>query len=62
MDVPLAAYRTFIDDFVERVGEMPEMLHYAHGAVELDPVVLHMDVEDELLKRITKRLSEIAAD
>jgi hypothetical protein len=61
-DVPLAAYRTFVNDFVDRVGEMPEMLHYARGTVELDPVVLHMDVDDELLTRITKQLSEIAAD
>jgi hypothetical protein len=61
MDVPLASYRKFIDDFIERVGEMPEMLRYAHGTVELDPVVLHMDVEDGLLARITKQLSEIAA-
>jgi len=62
MDVPLASYRKFIDDFVERVGEMPEMLHYAHGGtVELDPVVLHMDVDNKLLERINKQLSEIAA-
>ena len=62
-DVPLAGYRTFIDDFVERVGEMPEMLHYAHGStVELDPVVLHMEVDDKLLKRITKQISGIAAE
>ena len=62
MDVPLAGYRTFIDDFVARVGEMPEMLHYAHGTVELDPVVLHMDVDDKLLERINKRLKGIASD
>ena len=62
-DVPLAGDRTFIDDFVERVGEMPEMLHYAHGStVELDPVVLHMEVDDKLLKRITKQISGIAAE
>ena len=61
LDVPVASYRTFIDDFVARVGEMPEMLHYAHGTVEMDPVVLHMEVDDELLQRITKQLSEIAA-
>jgi len=62
-DVPLNSYRKFIDDFVERVGEMPEMLHYAHGStVELDPVVLHMDVDDVLVERITKQLSEIATD
>ncbi|MGZ4512344.1 MAG: hypothetical protein ACXVX4_13600 [Mycobacterium sp.] len=62
LDVPVASNRTFIDDFVERVGEMPEMLYYAHGGtVELDPVVLHMDVDDQLLKRISQQLSEIAS-
>ena len=61
LDIPPSSYRKFIDDFVERVGEMPEMLHYAHGTVELDPVLLHMDVDDKLLERITQRLSAIAA-
>jgi hypothetical protein len=40
---------------------MAEMLHYAHGTVELRPVVLHMEVDGDLLKRINKQLSEIAA-
>ena len=61
LNIPLSSYRKFIDDFVERVGDMPEMLYYAHGTVELDPVLLHMDVDDKLLERITKRLSGIAA-
>jgi len=62
LDVPLASYRTFIDDFVERVGEMPQMLHYAHGGtLELDPVVLRMDPDSALLNRITHGLSRIAA-
>jgi hypothetical protein len=30
-----------------------ELLRYAKGTVEVDPVVLHMDVDDELLARIT---------
>jgi len=61
LDVPLASYRTFIDDFVERVGEMPQMLHYAHGGtLELDPVVLRMDPDGALLNRITHGLSQIA--
>lgn len=63
LDVPVAGYRTFIDDFVERVGEMPEMLSYAHGStVELDPVVLQMAVDDKLLNRITQQLRAIRAD
>jgi hypothetical protein len=61
LDIPITAYRTFIDDFVQRVGEMPQMLHYAHGMVELDPVVLHMDVSDQLLQRISQQISTIAA-
>jgi hypothetical protein len=60
LGLPVASYRTFIDDFVERVGEMPRMLHYAHGTVELDPVVLHMEVSDQLLGRIRNQLSAIA--
>lgn len=58
-DVPLEGYRTFIDDFVERVGEMAEMLRYAKGAVEMDPVVLNMDVDDQLLARVTRRLNSL---
>jgi hypothetical protein len=55
-DVPLEGYRTFIDEFVVRVGQMAELLRYAKGTVEVDPVVLHMDVDDQLLARITRRL------
>ena len=61
LNIPLSSYRKFIEDFVERVGDMPEMLYYARGTVELDPVRLHMDVDDKLLERITKRFSGIAA-
>ena len=55
-DVPLEGYRTFIDEFVVRVGEMAELLRYAKGTVEVDPVVLQMDVDNHLLTRITRRL------
>ena len=41
---------------------MPQMLSYAHGTtLELDPVVLHMEVDDDLTSRITQQLREIAA-
>jgi hypothetical protein len=59
MDAPLAGYRTFINEFVERVGEMPALLHYARGIVELDPVLLHMEADDKLLERISKQLNQI---
>ncbi|MEY8016302.1 hypothetical protein [Mycobacterium servetii] len=61
LDVPLAAYRAFIADFVDRVGEMPAMLPYSRGTVALDSVVLHMDVEDGLIARIRPQLNAIAA-
>jgi len=62
MDAPLTGYRTFINEFVQRVGEMPELLHYARGTIELDPVLLHIEADDELLERISKQLNQIAAD
>ena len=60
MNIPLDGYRTFIDDFVERIAEMPELLRYGSGTVEADPVFLHMDVDDELMKRIAKQLRTAA--
>jgi hypothetical protein len=47
---------------LERVGEMPEMLHYASDTIELDPVLLHIEADDKLLERISKQLNQIAAD
>jgi hypothetical protein len=60
MGIPLDAYRTFIDDFVDRIAEMPELLRHARGTVEADPVVLHMHVDDRLLQRISKQLRAAA--
>jgi len=58
-DVPLEGYRTFIDEFIARVGEMADLLRYAQGTVEVDPVVLQMDVDDHLLARITRLLKAL---
>jgi hypothetical protein len=60
-DAPLEGYRTFIDEFVARVGEMAELLRYAKGAVEVEPVVLEMDVDDQLLRRITRGVKALRA-
>ena len=62
MDAPLAGYRKFINEFVERVGEMPALVHYGRGTVELDPVLLHIEADDKLLERISKQLNQISAD
>ena len=60
--VLLVLRRKFIYEFAERVGEMPEMLHYARGTIELDPVLLHIETDDKLLERISKQLNQIAAN
>lgn len=60
MSIPLDGYETFIDDFVEQVGDIPDLLRYGRGTVEADPVMLHMDVDDQLLKRITKQIKAAA--
>ena len=62
MDAPLAGYRKFINEFVERVGEMPAMRYYGCSTVELDQVLLHIEADDKLLERISKQLNQISAD
>jgi hypothetical protein len=62
MDAPLAGYRTFINEFAQRVGAMPELLYYGCGTVELDPVLLHIEADDLLLERISKQLNQISTD
>jgi hypothetical protein len=48
MSIPLDSYRTFIDDFVDRVAEMPELICHARDTVEADPVVLYVHIDDRL--------------
>jgi hypothetical protein len=60
MSIPLDSYRTFIDDFVDRVAEMPELIRHARGTVEADPVVLYVHIDDRLVNRITAQLRAVA--
>ena len=60
MNIPLDGYETFIDDFVELIGQMPDLLRYGSGTVEADPVMLHMAVDDQLMKRITRQIKAAA--
>lgn len=60
MNSPLDGYRVFIDDLVELVAEMPQLLRHARGPVEADTILLHMDVDDQLVKRITKQVRAAA--
>ena len=60
MNIPLEGYRTFIDDFVELIGEMPELIRHARGRSRPTQSSLHMDVDDQLIKRITKQVRAAA--
>lgn len=61
-DAPLDGYRVFIDEFVERVAAMPEMLRYARGLIEMDPIMLHVSDDDRLLGKAFKGLRKLARD
>ena len=39
---------------------MPALLRYGSGTVEAGSVMLHMAVDDQLLKRITKQINAAA--
>lgn len=58
-DAPLRGFQRFIDDFVARVEEMPVLLRYATGTVEVEPIVLHIDSDDAPLRRIVKQINKI---
>ena len=54
--IPLDGYDTFIDDFADFIVRMPDMMRNARGTVEADPISLHMSVDDELMKSITRQV------
>ena len=56
LNIPLLGYKTFITDFVELVDDMPNLMRYGRGAVDAGTVSLHMEMDDQLLKRITKQI------
>jgi len=60
MVIPLEGYTTFIDDFVGRVSEMHDVARYAPGDVQLDPVVLSITDDGELISRVGRQISQVA--
>lgn len=60
LDVPLEGYRRFIDEFVARVEEMRDVLPYARGTIEMDPVMLEMDDDDELRRKAFAGIRRLA--
>ena len=59
MNIPLDGYGAFIDDFVELIAEMPDLMIRGRGTLEAEPIQLHMSVDDQLLKRITKQVRQL---
>jgi len=62
MVIPLEAYTTFIDDFVGRVLEMHDVARYAPGDMHLDPVMLSVTDDDELISRVGRQISQVARE
>ena len=62
MVIPLEGYTTFIDDFVGRVSEMHDVARYAPGDVQLDPVMLSITDDDELISRVGRQISQLARE
>jgi hypothetical protein len=62
MVIPLEGYTTFIDDFVGRIVEMHDVARYARGDVLLDPVLLSITDDDELISRVGRQISQVARE
>ena len=60
LDMPLQSYRTFIAEYVEVIESLPQVLEHATGVVQLGAIVMELDSDDRLFKRIFKRLGEIS--
>ena len=60
MSIPLDGYDTFIDDFAEFITRMPDLMRHSRGTVAADTISLHMSVDDQLLKRVTREIKAAA--
>lgn len=56
MRIPLDGYHAFIDELVELIDEMPAILRYAPGDVDLGSVTLEIVAEDALIERIERQV------
>ena len=62
MVIPLEGFHTFIEEFIDRVAEMHDVARYASGDVQLDPVVLGVADDDDLIARVGAQISHFAAE
>ena len=62
MVIPLEGYQRFIEDFIGRISEMHDVARYASGDVQLDPVVLGITDDDELIARVGSQISQLTRE
>ena len=60
LDSPLQSYREFITELVEVVESLPKVFEHASGTVHLGAVVLDIDFDERLRKRVFRRLDALA--
>lgn len=54
--IPIEGFNTFIRDFTARIAEAADVARYATGDVQLDPVLLEVKDDDDLLNRVSRGL------
>ena len=57
--LPIEGFNTFIEDFTDRIAESGDVARYATGDVQLDPVTLSVNDDDDLLASVSRRLQQI---
>lgn len=57
---PLDGFKAFINEFVALVEAFPRILEHATGNVDLGGIALELDVDYQLLSRLTDRMLEIS--
>ncbi|MGD9620068.1 MAG: hypothetical protein AB7G47_07240 [Mycolicibacterium sp.] len=62
LDMPLQTYRTFIAEYVEVVESLPQVFEHATGPIHLGNIVMELECDDRLFKRIFKRLKEVSRE
>lgn len=57
--LPLEGFGQFVDDFTDRVAEMADVVRFASGDIQLDPVELDVRDDDGLIERVSEQLCRL---